>query len=174
MRKLFGIDGYVTIMRRYIFLITEAFLFSLILSVLAVVVVQVVTRYALTISTPWTGEIAQILLVWIVMIGAALAMERKEHYTISFIIDNVPERLRLIILILVNILGAIFLVLLVYIGWEYFLNGLRRTYMVTGLPRGVMFLALPVGAVLMLFSMVSQSLEALAEGKAQHAAPYNA
>ncbi len=161
--KLFGGDGYVTRARRQCFAVLEAVLFTLVMGVLTVVIIQVVARYMFKVSTPWTDEVSQILLVWTVMVGAAVAMERKEHYVITFIFDRVPRRIRLALLVSINLVAAIFLLLLADIGWDYFHRGFGRNYIVTGVPHAATFLSLPVAAVMMLFSMVSQSLEVVVD-----------
>ena len=47
----------------------EAVLFVLVLTLLALVILQVFTRYVLQSSLPWTEEVARMVLVWLVMIG---------------------------------------------------------------------------------------------------------
>jgi len=163
MRKWFGTDGCVTSMRKKIFTTLEAVLFALVTSVFMVVIIQVLARYVFKASTPWAGELSQILLVWMVMVGAAAAMERKEHYVISFVIDLFPARLRTAVLVVSNTIGAVFLLLLVNIGWAYFQDGFSRTYVITGIPHATTFLSLPIAAAMMLFSMVSHSLDTLAD-----------
>lgn len=161
MRTMFGPEGYLSVVRQRVFTAVEALLFALIIGVLMMVFVQVFARYVLRTSTPWTDNLSQILLVWVVMIGAAVAMERKEHYAITVIIDRIPCVLRAVVLLAANMLGVAFLLLLMVLGWEHFQAGFGRSYLGTGLPRAVTYLALPVGAALMAFSMISQSLELL-------------
>ena len=65
--------------RRKFFAAVEAVLFVLTASLLILIALQVFTRYVLQASVPWTEEMARMVLVWAVMLGAAVAMERNEH-----------------------------------------------------------------------------------------------
>lgn len=127
LQKLFGIDGVVAVWRRRLFSLVEALLFILVLGVLVVVIVQVVGRYVFSIPTPWAEEVSKILLIWVVMIGAAVAMDRKEHYAINFLVDRCAPSWRLAVLGFANLLGVIFLVFLVDLSWSFF-SGRFSTY----------------------------------------------
>lgn len=149
----------------------EAVLFVLVLGLLALVILQVVTRYVLHTSVPWTEEAARMVLVWLVMIGASIAAERKEQYAISFIFDRLRGSARLAMLLFTNLLGLAFLLVLVFYGVEYVRTNLTTVYVATQIPKGYIYAAVPVGAAIMMGSLVAQSVEAWLARDAQPASP---
>jgi len=146
--------------RRVLFQGLEFVVFVLVIAILTLVATQVFTRYVLHIPVNWLEEAARMSLVWLVMIGAAVAAERKEHYLIDIILRILPARLALVTLTLTNILGIAFLVVLAVTGYAYFRSGMSATYVSLNVPRGYIYAAIPIGSVLMIFSLLSQSIEA--------------
>lgn len=137
----------------------EAILFVLVLALLVLIALQVFTRYIMHAALPWTEEVARMVLVWTVMLGAAIAMERKEHYAITMLSAHFRGGMRLWVLVITNLLGAVFLVALAYHGAEYMSANMKTTYVSTQMSRGWVYLALPVGAVIMFASLVLQSID---------------
>lgn len=148
--------------RRRLFMILEAVLFVLVITLVTLTVIQVFSRYVLHNSLPWTEEAARIALVWTVMIGAAIAAERRDHYAITFISDRFSPRLKFIAAILMNTFGLIFLVVLAKYGMDYVLRNMNTVYIATQVTKGFVFMALPTGAFIMALALVMHTLEALA------------
>lgn len=146
--------------RRRFFAVLEALLFVHVIVLLALILLQVFTRYVMHAALPWTEEVARMVLVWTVMLGAAIAMERKEHYAITVLSARFRGPLRFWVLIVTNVLGVVFLVALVRYGAEYMSANMRTTYVSTQVSRGWVYLSLPVGAVIMVMSLALHSIEA--------------
>ncbi len=152
--------------RRRFFSVLEAVLFVHVVALLALIVLQVFTRYVLQAGVTWTEEVARMILVWTVMLGAAIAMDRNEHYVITVFSARFGGRLRLWVLLATNVLGLLFLVALAYYGNLYMAANMKTTYVATGVSRGWVYLALPAGAAIMAGSLLMHSIEALIRGSA--------
>jgi TRAP-type C4-dicarboxylate transport system permease small subunit len=100
------------------------------------------------------------VLIWTVMLGAAIAMERKQHYVINVLSDRFRGSVQRTVLIATNLLGVVFLVALVYYGAQYMFANMMTTYVSTQVSRGWVYLALPVGATIMAGSLLVHSIEA--------------
>lgn len=62
---------------------------AVILALMSLVVAgNVFCRFVLNSSLYWADEFAQILLVWLTFIGAALAVKDKSHYVLNFLTEN--------------------------------------------------------------------------------------
>ena len=59
-----------------------------------VVLLQVIFRYVMRISVPWTEEFARYLLILITFVGGALAIRDKQHIAVTAIIDKLPKKAR--------------------------------------------------------------------------------
>jgi len=145
----------------------EALLFTLVLALLALVLLQVLTRYVLQAAIPWTEEVARMVLVWMVMIGAVIAAEHNEHYVINFLSSRLRGWPRLLVLIATNVLGLVFLAALVILGSQYVMANLKTVYVSTQTTKAIVYAALPLGALLMALSLMLQSIEAWVTGPAK-------
>jgi len=141
------------------FSVIEAILFVQMIALLALILLQVLTRYVLQAAVPWTEEIARMLLVWLVMLGAAVATERSTHYLIVIFIEKFRGMARISVLIATNILGLIFLAVMVDAGIAYARANMHTVYISTQVSRGLIYLALPVGGAIMWLSLLLQSIE---------------
>lgn len=158
-----GRDATVAIaiksLRRSFFKGIEAAVFGLVLGLLCLILLQVTARYLLHISLPWTEEMARIALLWTVMFGAAVAMERREHYAITIVSHQLRPPVDWIVTLAANLIGLIFLIIFCIYGLKFAETGMRASYVSLGIPRGWVYVALPVGGALMSFSLISQSVE---------------
>ncbi len=150
----------ITRMRERIFGAIEVALFALLLALLVLIGLQVFTRYVLHASIPWTEEVARMVLVWLVMLGAAVAMDRGEHYAITFLVAPLKGAARLLVITVTNVLGIAFLLALAVYGAEYVAANMKTVYVSTQVSRGWIYLAMPVGAAIMAVSLLARSIEA--------------
>jgi TRAP-type C4-dicarboxylate transport system permease small subunit len=58
----------------------------------ATMIYQVFGRYILGEVPIWPGELARYLLVWLTMLGAAVAMRSGGHFSVTLLIDRLPPR----------------------------------------------------------------------------------
>ena len=61
-------------------------------SMTAIVAVNVFCRFVLSFSLSWGDEAAQILLVWMTFLGAAIAMRTGSHYAFDYLVRSLPVR----------------------------------------------------------------------------------
>ena len=71
--------------------VEEIMLFFFGMILITSVALQVICRYLLRISTPWTEELARYMFCWIVPIGAGYCTARREHVEMG-IINKIIER----------------------------------------------------------------------------------
>jgi TRAP-type C4-dicarboxylate transport system permease small subunit len=71
----------------------------LVMVVVAVLVLdvlwQVFTRFVLSKPSTWTEELAVFMLIWVSLLGAAVALNRGAHLGIDYFVGKLPERTRL-------------------------------------------------------------------------------
>ncbi|WP_150307731.1 TRAP transporter small permease [Planctomonas psychrotolerans] len=123
--------------------------------VLFAVTWQVLARYVISVSTPWTVELASYSFVWLSMIGIALGVRRGRHMLLD-VWDYLPYRRWLIIALdtIAAVVVVVVLALLVWFGIESLAPAFRRTMPGLGLPYAYVTLAVPVGAGLALIFAV--------------------
>jgi TRAP-type C4-dicarboxylate transport system permease small subunit len=107
-----------------------------------VVCIQVFFRYALASPLAWAEELAMILLIWIVFLGAGAFFIRRRHIQVDFFVDLLPPLGRKVFAIVANLLVAAFLVVLAKETWNFMM--MQAAVRTTVLQLSSVYLILPV------------------------------
>lgn len=126
-------------------------LVSLFLTV-AVTLAQVIFRYVLGSSLAWSQELALIGFVYSVLFGAVVCLKNNDHLQVD-LLDNAPLWMQKLSSIMEFTIITIFILVLLYFGFQLFLNNLISGQVVGILPvqKAYVYLALPLSAVFMLY-----------------------
>ena len=102
-----GVDRIVSV--------TKWVMLTMASAIFLIVVVTVFTRYVLNYVASWSEEVPRYLLVWISLLGAALAVEYKEHIGFDYLFNMLPGQLQVKARLVLNLgVGALGLVMLIY------------------------------------------------------------
>ena len=134
---------------------------GLILAVMAgAVFLQVVLRYAGR-GIDGLDEAPRYLFVWLVMIGAAAAMQRGEHTVLDYFINLLGSRTRALVLVLTNALGIALFAYMIRLSFVLVPNAQLQTSAGLELPLGYVFAAIPIGSALIILPMLRNIYRAL-------------
>jgi len=128
---------------------------GLLFLLLLVGVVQVVGRYTGLVFVPWTEEVARLLFVWVVWIGAAAALLRGGHIRFDFLIVRLPAPARRVLGAGVMLGVAGFLLLIVVQGYEI-VRSTTSTFITLDLSVKYTYLSAVVGAAVMLVGLLGR------------------
>jgi TRAP-type C4-dicarboxylate transport system permease small subunit len=117
------------------------------------VFVQVVLRYAFRTGVEGLDEVPRYLFVWLVMIGAAAAMERGEHTALLYFRDRLGPAGRAGLAVLTTALGMLLFLSMIKSSLVLVPNANLQTSPGLRLPLGYVYAAVPVGAALILLPM---------------------
>ncbi|ANB33417.1 TRAP-type C4-dicarboxylate transport system permease small subunit [Rhodovulum sulfidophilum] len=113
---------------------------------MAAVLIQIAGRYIFNYSIAQASEIATFCQIWLVLLGAGVAMARGQHVAI----DMVPARFSLpwarAALIFIALVSAAFLAVLAWGSQPLLRMGAFQTSPSLQMPMAWMYLCLPVGA----------------------------
>ncbi len=108
------LDAYEAILRA----ITAAvkwFMLAMATAIFVIICYTVFTRYLLNFVPSWSEEVPRYLLVWITYLGAALAVNYKEHISLDMFFNLMPARGRRVGHLILNLLvGIVGLIMFVY------------------------------------------------------------
>jgi len=144
---------------------------SFILLFLSVVVsANVFCRFVLSFSLTWGDETAQILLVWLTFLGAALAMRTESHYAFDYLVKSLPRKAGEVMGIFSRIVVITSLFVLLY--WSTEVTSCIRiwTMPATGISRSFVYAACPVGCIFMIYYSVFNLVRELIRIKNRKAA----
>ncbi|MDI6447711.1 TRAP transporter small permease [Anaerobaca lacustris] len=123
----------------------------LVMVVVAVLVLdvlwQVFTRFILNDPSTWTEELAVFLLIWVSLLGAAVALGRGAHLGIDYFVGKLPERTRLATEVFVFFCVAAFSLLVMLIGGVDLVRStleLGQESPALGVRMGYVYLAVPI------------------------------
>jgi C4-dicarboxylate transporter DctQ subunit len=122
---------------------------------------QVIMRFLGRSPIDGIDEIPRYLFVWLVMIGAASAMYRREHTVLDYFVNLLGLRGRAVVSAFVNLVGILFLAYLIKLSWVLVPNAQLQTSAGLELPLGYVFAAIPVGSALLIVPMLRNLVEAV-------------
>jgi len=123
----------------------------------AVIPWAVFTRYVLNSAASWPEPMAVLLTILVTFIGAAAGYRFNVHMSLSFFVNLLPDRLRLMIHIIVELLMAAVAVFMTV--WGFRLVGVTWHNTIAEFPLlsvGVTYLPIPIGGVCLLLFIVER------------------
>lgn len=125
----------------------------------------VFTRYTLGEQAKWSEELARFLLIWVSLLGGAVAFGEKAHLGVDYFVGLMAPQSQKILAVFGLIVILIFAVtIFIWGGSRVVLDNLDQSTPalgVYGLKMGHVYLALPIAGVFMIFFTVEQLLEVL-------------
>lgn len=131
--------------------IEEYLLMTALIGLTSLQITQVIFRYFLNRPLHWVDELSRFVFIWMIMIGAGLAMARAAHFSIDFIKEGMPKVGRMISHIIAQ--GSIMLFSLVVIiqGVRLMQTGARQITASLQISISVAYAAIPFGCALILY-----------------------
>jgi TRAP-type C4-dicarboxylate transport system permease small subunit len=127
----------------------------------AAVFVQVVLRFLGRAGFDGLDEVPRYLFVWLVMIGAAAAMQRGEHTVLDYFINRLGTRTRAAVIALTNAVAIALFVYLIKLSLVLVPNAQFQSSPGLQLPLGYVYVAIPIGSALLVLPMVRNVFRAL-------------
>ncbi len=98
----------------------------------ASIILQVALRYLFNTGLSWPEELTTFLMAWMTFLGSAIAVKQMEHISINMFVERLSQRGQLLVRLITKITMLLFVILLVYLGYNlavnsvnYFSNALR-------------------------------------------------
>ena len=133
----------------------EAWALIGLVSVMTIIVfLQVIYRYILTEPLHWSEEMARYLFVWLSLLGAALAFQRRGHFGFEVLVQRFPPRERRVLGVVTHLLAGFLLSILLVQGILLVQKTSLQESPAMGMAMGWAYACIPVGAALMLFHLL--------------------
>lgn len=126
----------------------EGALLFLGLTMTAIVILQVFSRYALNHSLFWSEELARYLLVWLTFLGATVAYRRHMHPSVDLLFKRLGRPARKRLKMLVHLFSLLFFSILIWYGatFSYFVR--MQTTPALALPKWLIFAIIPLSGII--------------------------
>jgi TRAP-type C4-dicarboxylate transport system permease small subunit len=114
-------------------------LMALALAVMVVLVFgNVVLRYAFDSGLAWAEEVARLMFVWLIFLGAILALRHHAHIGVEMLQQRLPRKARLACAVLSHLFMLYALWLFLYGSWNQTVIGLNTFSTVLRFPNAFM------------------------------------
>ena len=105
----------------------------------------------------WAQDAALIMFAWLSFIGGDIALHSTGLIGVDLFVVHFPKKVQKAIDIIFKVIMLIFLVVLVYYGFQYVMTGYKRLITTLNVSYAYVTASVPVGALLMIIS-VGQNL----------------
>lgn len=151
----------------------------LVIVVVAVLVVdvlwQVFTRFVLKDPSTWTEELAVFMLIWVSLLGAAVALNRGAHLGIDYFVGKLSPQKRLYTEIFTFLCILIFSLTVMVLGGINLVSStlkLEQMSPAMGIKVGYVYLAVPIsGFFLVLYSAIGMFERVITLFRNEHVQP---
>ncbi len=133
---------------------------------MAVLVVDVLygvgTRYLLGEQASWTEELARMLLIWVSLLGGAVAYGAKAHLGVDYLVEKMEVVSQKAMKLIVDLLVLFFAVSVLLVGgWsltsETFHFG--QMMMALDIPKGYVYMAVPISGIFFIIFALESMFE---------------
>lgn len=135
---------------------------------------QVWGRFVLNDTPSWTEPLAQFLMLWSILLVAAVGVRERFHLGLDLIRDVVPEPVRVVMDLLSYVVVGGFGVAMVWNGAELVAGTWSATVPVLGIPEGASYLSIVVSGALIVIFSIERTLCLASERRAGTAAEAHA
>ncbi|MEO1089569.1 MAG: TRAP transporter small permease [Pseudomonadota bacterium] len=147
-------------MRRFLdvyYRLLQVLLTLLMVGLVLPVTMQILSRYTGWVPRYiWTEEIARFCFVWIVMIGAMIAVRDGTHFDVDVLPHSKRPRLEALSKLFVHFaVGAVAVIFLVF-GYDFAVLGARQTSEIASLPMLTIYIAWPLAGLTWLLFLVER------------------
>lgn len=149
--------GRLAKLNRCLTVVLEVVAITLMTLLVVDVVWGVVTRYLLGEQARWTEELARYLLIWVSLLGGAIAYRRREHLGIDFVVAKLETRVHRGTKLFTEVLSCLVVFSVLVVGGFLLVRDaliLEQTTPALGWQKGHVYLVIPVvGMLMFLFSV---------------------
>lgn len=117
----------------------------------------------------WSVEMAQLLFIWLIFIGANQALRKNRHIGIDLLTIRLPSRVQKMLDFLIDLLIFVFLVVCVYFGTKHSVEHSLRSIQNLPLSYSLVTSAVPFGCGLMLLTLVAKWIKIFTSGSVDEA-----
>lgn len=131
---------------------------GLMLLVTVVVTWQVVSRYVLNSPSSFTEELARFLLIWITLLGCALAYRHNNHLGLDMVYSQANEKYKKFIHRVIHVCVGFFAVSVMVIGGFRLMmmtETLGQSSPVLGIDISVLYSVIPISGILVLLFSIN-------------------
>lgn len=125
--------------------------------------VGVCFRYFFNSPLTWSDEISTYLLVLVTFFGSYVALRQKMLAKIELLVNKLPKKQKLVVMVIANLLGMVLIIAIAYFGSQLLMSPvtMRQKTASLDMPIWVFVAIIPLSAFMMLIHMVVETYDIL-------------
>ncbi|TQR07487.1 TRAP transporter small permease [Psychrobacillus soli] len=136
------------------------YILTLLLAIMtALIFWQVFSRFVVGSSLSWSEELSRFLMIFMIMIGASIALRHNELIAIEILLEKVENLSKKVVVITIHIISIVFFVILIKYGYSMAQSFSNQLAPGLGLSMKYIYLALPLGGILLLLNSLACIVE---------------
>lgn len=112
---------------RWLTVVMEHLIAAILVALIVSVSANVIGRAVFSRSLPWADELARMLFIWLIFIGAAAAFARYEHIAVDFVVRKLPPRAAYLMYLTQHLIIAGLMLVVLYGGFLVMSRSTGRT-----------------------------------------------
>ncbi len=113
---------------------------------------QVASRYLFNSPSAVSEVLSRYLFIWLVFYGSAYVFGLREHMSITFVKDKLPEKLKVFVDMFIELTIVVFTYgVMVFGGYNTSMRQMWQQDSALQIPMGVIYSAIPISGVFILF-----------------------
>ena len=131
--------------------IEEYFVITMLFSMVVLIFLQIIFRFAFDFSLSWTEEAARYCFVSLVVVAASLAAKHNRHLKVAALQELLPPKISFCFWLLATLVWSAFNITIVLTGYPMALTILSsgQSSPVLNIPMGALYLIIPTGYLLL-------------------------
>ena len=134
-------------------------LIVIIVSFIAIVFMQVISRYVFNNSLTWSEELARVLFTQMVFLAAPLVVLEKKGISVDIIVQFIPKSAKRKLYVVINCLSLVFFVFMGISGYNFAIMNFNQRTTALHLNMGMLYMVIPVSAVMMIINVIRAGID---------------
>ena len=141
--------------------INEVIASILVAFIATIVFMGVCARYIFRAPFEWSDEFAIYGFIWLCFLGAALAEKNNRHFRVTFLVDRVGPKARLVIEICLHIILFVILYRFFFDSMKYFQQGKSGISTVMQIPLSYIYVSMPICVGMMFLNRIKVFIDTI-------------
>ena len=126
----------------------------ILVAITIIVFMGVCARYVFRAPFEWTDEFAIYGFIWLCFLGTALAEKNDTHFRVTFLVDKMGPRLRLVVEIFLHILLFVCLFQFFFDSMKYYVQGKSGISTIMQIPLSYIYVSMPICAAILFLNRI--------------------
>ena len=139
--------------------VIEGILILLLAVAIGIVGTQIIFRYVFDSPLSWSEQGARCIFIWLTMLSVPCIFRRKGMIAFDLIINNLPDKVKSVLEIVVQLIVLFFAVYYFYYSLMLCISTGSRVMAGVAIPQNLMYISQPISMAFLILVMIEQFIQ---------------